>query len=123
MKITKKALELTKKFADGAPCKIDLNYIETTMFWPFYEAIAEKKNKKIDKKIDEEVVKKYWFEIHNSLVVERFRRKELTVKQAGNCMVRSERQKNKIVCIHGGITVCNINKKEAEILKKRAYKL
>ena len=120
MKITKKALKLTKKFAAGALCKIDFNHIETTLFWPFYEAIAKKKNKK---EIDEEVVRKYWFEIHNDVVFKRFQKRYLTAKQARNCMVRSERQKNKLVCIHGGITVCNINKKEAEILKKRVYKL
>jgi len=120
MKITKKALELTKKFAAGAPCPINFDYIKTTMFWPFYEIIAQKQNKK---EIDEEVVKQYWFEIHNNLVVERFRRKELSVKQAENCMVRSGRQKNKLACIHGGIVVCDINEKEAKILKKRVYKL
>lgn len=120
MKITKKALELTRMFAAGAPCVINFDYIKVTMFWPFYELIAKKQNKK---EIDEEVVKEYWFKIHNYLVVERFRRKELTAKQAENCMVRPDRQKNKLVCIHGGITVCSINKKEVKILEERVYKL
>ena len=120
MEITKKALKLTKKFADGALCKIDFGHIEVTMFWPFYEAIAKKKNKK---EINEEVVREYWFEIHNDLVFKRFQRNELTIKQAKNCMVRSSKKENRLVCVHGGIVVCTIDKEEAKILKKRIHKL
>ena len=120
MKITKKALKLTKKFAAGALCKIDFNHIEATLFWPFYEAIAKKKNKK---EIDEEVVKKYWFEIHNDIVFKRFQKGDLTTEQARNCMVRPGKKGGKLICVHGGIIVCAINEKEAKILKKRVYKL
>lgn len=124
MKITEKALKLTKKFAAGASCKIDFNHMETTMFWPFYEAIAKrKKKKKIDEEIDEKVVKQYWFKIHNDIVFKQFQKGDLTVEQARNCMVCPSKKENKLVCIHGGIIVCAINSKEAKILEKRIHKL
>ena len=120
MEITDEALKLTKKFADGALCKIDFEHIEATMFWPFYEAIAKRKKKK---EIDGEVVKEYWFKIHNNVVFKRFQRGKLTIKQAKNCMVRPSKKKDKLVCVHGGIIVCAINKKEAKILEKGIHKL
>jgi len=34
------ALELVKKFAQGAPCKVDFENIECTMFHPHLEMLA-----------------------------------------------------------------------------------
>jgi hypothetical protein len=116
---TEKALELVRKFAKGAPCEIDFNKIEATMFHSHLEAIA--KNSGL-KEITEEVVKKYWFEIHNDLVVKRFKFGHLNLNQAKNCMVRPEKRENRIVCIHGGIEIIPITEQEAEFLEENFQK-
>jgi len=120
MKINKKALELTKKFAAGAPCKIDLNNIENTMFWPHYEVIA----KNLDlKEITERVVEKYWFEIHNVIVSKRFKKGDLNLEEAKHCMVRPLKTDKGWVAVHGKATAMSITKQEAEFLKKKNQNL
>lgn len=114
MNIAKDALELTKRFAKGAPCPVNLENIENTMFWPFYLTIATEMGLK---EITVRVVKKYWFEIHNRLVVKRFKRGDFDFAAALNCMVRAIKIENEIpACIHGGIVVCEISEYEFEEL-------
>ena len=120
MKITDKALELTKKFALGAPCKVNFENIKKTMFWPHYEAIAT--GMKLDK-INKKVVKKYWFEIHNEIVFKLFQKGDYTEKQTKNCMVHPDKNENKLFCFHGGIAVSPITEKEANLIRKRTPKL
>lgn len=120
MKITNKALELTKRFAAGALCRVDFKNIEKTMFWPHYEALA--REMKLDR-ITEKVVKKYWFEIHNKIVYILFQKGNYTEKKAKNCMVRPNKKREKLFCFHGGISVCPITKKEAELIRERTPKL
>jgi hypothetical protein len=120
VKISKKALGLTKKFARGASCKTDFSNIEFTMFWPNYLRIAKELEKS---EIDEQVVKKYWFEDHNKLVRGLLKVKKYTKEEAKNCMVVAKKTKQNLFCFHGGIKVCSIDKQEAKIIKKGAYKL
>ncbi len=107
--INSDALELTNKFTKGAPCPINKN-MEETMFWPFYEKIAK------DSGFDEitvEVVKEYWFTVHNRLVVKRFHAGHLDREKAINCMVRAIKIENsQLACIHGGFIVCDISEDE-----------
>jgi hypothetical protein len=124
MKIDQKALELTKKFAKGAPCAINFSpkEIKFTVFWPHYEKIAEKMKLP---EVNEDVVKEYWFEIHNRLVFKQFQamkkmqKNNVDPKEYENCMVSAEKRKGKTVCIHGGVVVCAITENEFNLLKDR----
>ena len=119
MQYTEKALELVKKFAQGAPCKVNFENIEGTMFHPHLEVIVKELGLK---EITEEVVKKYWFEIHNQLVAKRFKMGQLNFEQAKNCMVSPERKKNNIVCVHGGVEVGILTEEEANLLEQNFQK-
>ena len=112
---TEKALELVKKFAQGAPCKVNFGNIESTMFHPHLVVIAKKLGLK---EITEEVVKKYWFEIHNKLVAKRFKMGQLDFEQAKNCMVHPKRKEDNIVSVHGGIEISIITEEEAKFLEQ-----
>jgi len=112
---TEKALELVKKFVQGAPCKVNLENIEKTMFHPHLEAIARESGLQ---EITVDVVKKYWFKIHNRIVAKRFKLGQLNLQQAKNCMVRSEKKGSNMVCIHGGVEVGSITKEEADHLEQ-----
>jgi hypothetical protein len=120
MQITEKALSLTKKFAAGAPCPVNFRCIENTMFWPWYEAITRKKG---FAKVTTDIVKEYWFKIHNDIVLERFRAGNLNLLQAKNCMVRTGMKRKSLFCFHGGKPVCSITEKEAEIIAEHTPEL
>lgn len=121
MNIDKKALRLTRRFAKGAPCAIDFKHIQATMFWPFYENIAQKLNLT---EINELVVKEYWFKIHNQLVIKRFKKGDFNFKKAVDCMVRAiEIENQELACIHGGIVVCALDENEFEDLINRNKEL
>ena len=114
--IIPEALELTKKFAAGASCKIDFENIKSTMFWPHYEAIAKEMGE-----ITIEVVKKYWFEIHNQIVLKRFQRGNLTSEQAFNCMVRVSDDGQ--ACVHNNVVACLITEEEAKTIRQHTPKI
>lgn len=118
--ITKEALELTKKFAAGAPCAVDFNNIESTMFWPHYEVIAKRMELP---EVNVAVVKEYWFILHNDIVLKRFERGDLEFEKAYNCMVRAGEHDGKLFCFHGGLFICSITEQEAEIIKKHTPEL
>jgi len=121
MKINQEALELTKKFAQGAPCAINFDYIEETMFWSIYLEIA--KNKKL-LEVNMDVVREYWLERHNQIVVNRFRKGHFNFEKAIDCMVRAIKTENQeLTCIHGGVKVCPLSEYEYEELMRRNAKL
>lgn len=84
--ITKAALGLTKRYAAGASCKVNFENIEKTMFYPHYEKIAREQG---FSEIRREIVKKYWFKIHNRIVIELFLKGKYNLRQADNCLVHS----------------------------------
>jgi len=123
MNINQKALKLTKKFAEGAPCAIDLSSkgIKLTMFWSYYEKIAKEMNLW---EVNKDVVKRYWFEIHNKLVLKEFQvmkkiqKNGLNPKEYRNCMVSVRDYQGKHYCFHGGKPVCPITSAEAKTIKE-----
>ncbi|MBU4284689.1 hypothetical protein KKF60_02645 [Patescibacteria group bacterium] len=122
MKISKKALNLLKKFAAGAPCEVDFSNIQGTMFWFWLNEIAKKQGLF---EISTETVKRYWFAVHNNLVKQRydiglgFIKKE----EAENCMVSVENYQGEQYCFHGGKPVCPITSAEAKTIKDKTPKL
>jgi hypothetical protein len=127
MNIDQKALELTKKFTKGAPCAINLSSkgIKLTMFWPYYEKIAMEMNLS---EVNEDVVKEYWFKIHNKLVfmefqaMKKIQKNGLNPKEYKNCMVSVENYRGKRYCFHGGKPVCSITNAETETIKNKTPK-
>ena len=113
MKITKRALALTKKFAAGALCPVNFKRIRRTMFWPHYEHIA--KNWRCIK-INEGVVKNYWFVHHNEIVLTRLQFGHITPGQAKKCMVRPGRAGKVKMCFHGELPVCPITSEEEKTI-------
>lgn len=121
MKIKSDAISLLKKFAAGAPCPINFDKIENTMFWPRLEAIA--KSKRITE-ITVEVVKEYWFTLHNGLVKQRYEIGRLVSREeAQNCMVSTAMHQGKLFCFHGGLLVCSVNEEEAKIIRENTPEL
>lgn len=82
MIITKTASELTKRYAAGASCEIHFENIEKTMFWPHYENLAKETNE-----INRDVVRKYWFKVHNRIVLELLLKRKYTLEKAKSCLV------------------------------------
>jgi len=113
MKITKNALALTKKFAAGAACPVNFQTIEKTMFWPYYEQIARDWGLI---KINEKVVKRYWFVYHNTIVLNRFQFGHLARDEARKCMVRPGKVRQLRMCFHGEVAVCPITSEEEETI-------
>ncbi len=81
---TKTALELTKRYAASASCEIDLENIENTMFYPHYKDLARGTGK-----IGWTVVRKYWFQIHNTIVIKLFLRGKSALEQANKCLIHA----------------------------------
>jgi hypothetical protein len=118
MKIKSDAKSLLKRFVAGAPCPVNLDEPEKTMFGPWLEAIAK------GKKITIEMVKKYWFTLHNGLVKQRYEIGHLVTKEdAQNCMVSVAMHQGRLFCFHGGRSVCSITKEETKTIKQHTPKL
>lgn len=111
--ITEEAIELISKFATGASCKVDLNDLESRMFWP--SLMENSKGKDI---INEDDVKKYIFEQHAVLVFRRYELGQLTKEQAIGCITQIENRDGKLICVHGGKKVCEISKQEADLINQ-----
>lgn len=84
MIITETALKLTKRYAAGAPCKVDFDNIKSTMFWPHYKKLAQEAG---CNEIQREIVEKYWLKLHNRIVLELFFKRKYNLKDASNCLV------------------------------------
>jgi len=119
MKFTQDALRLTKEYASGALCKIDFKNIEKTMFYPHYVSIAKKMNLG---KITVEVIRKYWLEIHNEIVVKRFTVGDLKPEEAKKCMVRPRESGDKFFAVHGNKTVDILTPEQAKALEQEVQK-
>ena len=116
-----KAINIMKVFASGVNCpKWDRNTIKKTMFHPYCERVAIDKKKK---EIDEEVVREYILEKHNSIVVEEGREEEILIKAIKYCMIRPVKTDKGWVAVHGKTTVMTITEKEAEFLEKQNQEL
>jgi len=123
MKFTLEAIELLKKFRAKVDCpEWDEKSIEGTMFGIACKKIAERENKP---EIDKEVVRDYILKGHNPKVVEIGRLRKTDIDKIKNCMVvpAPDGIGNKWFCIHRTVNVCEITKKEAELLKKKNKKL
>jgi hypothetical protein len=119
MKFTQDALRLTRKYAAGALCKIDFENIEKTMFYPHYVSIAKTMGLT---KITVEVVQKYWLEIHNGIVIERFNLHILGREEAKACMVRPQKSGDKFFAVHGNKTVDILTPEQAKALEQEVQK-
>jgi hypothetical protein len=119
MKFTQDALRLTREYAAGAPCKIDFKNIEKTMFYPYYASIAKEMGLA---RITAEVVRKYWLEIHNGIVIERFNLHILGPEEAKACMVRPRKSDDKFFAVHGNKTVDVLTLEQARALGQEVQK-
>jgi len=115
----KDALRLTKKYATGASCKIDFKNVENTMFYPHYEAIAEKMDLH---EITVDVVREYWLKIHNGIIIAMFKARKASAEEAKICMVRPRKSGKKFFAVHGNKTVDILTPEQAEVLKKEIQK-
>jgi len=121
MKWTEKALELIKRFASGVVCpEWSEETIEKTMFYPHCADFARKTGKE---EIDEEVVRNYILNSHNSTTVRIGIIGKESSEAIENCMVRPQKTNDGWICIHGTATVMSISREEAEFLEKRNKEL